>query len=148
MTIVTLGRADIQEAAPRDLGAGCGERSESGLFFQWEHRRWLNSDMRLRGTPECRALYFDLICISFDHSPIGTLPDDIDELARLLMVDAEHFKMLCRMEFGPLHKWRTFDCDGEVRLCHDVVTATIQEAVGRKEDSRARSCAPYSQGGV
>lgn len=38
----------------------------------WERRRWLNSDMRLKGTPECRALYFDLINIAYDNSPIGT----------------------------------------------------------------------------
>ncbi|MFP4045429.1 MAG: hypothetical protein ACLFTP_12850 [Rhodosalinus sp.] len=52
------------------------ERLESHWFMTWERRRWLNSDMRLRGTPECRAHYFDLICLSFDHSPIGTLPDE------------------------------------------------------------------------
>ena len=36
-------------------------RLDSHWFITWERRRWLNSDMRLKATPECRALYFDLI---------------------------------------------------------------------------------------
>ena len=31
------------------------ERLESHHFMTWERRRWLNSDMRLKGTPEARA---------------------------------------------------------------------------------------------
>lgn len=115
------------------------ERLESHWFMPWERRRWLNSDMRLKGTPECRALYFDLICISFDHSPVGTLPNDLDLLARILMVDAGHFRALCQLPYGPLHKWEPCRCDGDVRLMHRVVIDTLVEAVSRKEDNRAKT---------
>ena len=36
------------------------DRLNSHFFMVWERRRWLNSDMRLKGRAECRALYFDL----------------------------------------------------------------------------------------
>jgi len=115
------------------------ERLESHWFMTWERRRWLNSDMRLKGTPECRAHYFDLICVSFDHSPIGTLPDDIDLLARILMVDVSHFRALCQLPYGPLHRWERCRAGGEVRLMHKVVVDTLLEALSRKEDNRART---------
>ncbi|MEM9845530.1 MAG: hypothetical protein AAF965_12080, partial [Pseudomonadota bacterium] len=44
------------------------ERLDSHYFVPWERRRWLNSDMRLKGTAECRALYLDLLWISYDHT--------------------------------------------------------------------------------
>lgn len=116
------------------------ERLDSHFFLPWERRRWLTSDMRLHGTPECRALYFDLICMAYDHSPVGTLPTDMDTLAKLLFVDGPHFKALCRLEFGPLHKWsRCLTDGGQVRLMHPVVLRSLTEAIARKEDNRART---------
>ncbi|WP_303728832.1 hypothetical protein [Paracoccus solventivorans] len=115
------------------------DRLDSHYFMAWERRRWLNSEMRLRGTPECRAYFFDLINISYDQAPLGTLPNDLDLLAKLLMVDAAHFRQLCRMEFGPLHKWTLVRCETEVRLMHPMVLRTLQEAVARREDNRARN---------
>lgn len=116
------------------------DRLESHYFMAWERRRWLNSDMRMKGRPECRALYFDLICISFEQSPIGTLPDDMSLLAKLTHSDPGHFEQLCGAAFGPLHKWRRCRCEDEegVRLYHPVVLRTLNEAVSRKEDNRAR----------
>lgn len=115
------------------------ERLESHWFMPWERRRWLNSDMRLRATPECRAHYFDLICIAYDHQPIGTLPHDVDLLARLLMVREDHFRALCSMPFGPLHNWVPCRVKSEVRLMHTVIVETLVEAISRKEDNRART---------
>ncbi|ETX26420.1 hypothetical protein, partial [Roseivivax isoporae] len=116
------------------------ERIDSHYFLTWERRRWLSSDMRLRGTPECRAYYFDLICLSFDHSPLGTLPADLATLARMLMVDPTHFAQLCKLDYGPLHRWSLYRCDnGEVRYGHAYVTRTLQEALSRREDNRART---------
>lgn len=116
------------------------ERLDSHFFVPWERRRWLNSDMRLHGTPECRALYFDLINVSYDHSPVGTLPTDLDTLAKLLFADPAHFKALCRLEYGPLHRWEPCLCDtGQVRLMHPTVLRTLTEAIGRREDNRART---------
>lgn len=115
------------------------DRLDSHYFMAWERRRWLNSDMRLRGTAECRALFFDLINISYDQAPVGTLPDDQQLLAKLLHVDLSHFQQLCRLEYGPLHKWYRVGCDGEVRLAHPMVLKTLREAVARREDNRAKN---------
>jgi hypothetical protein len=114
------------------------DRLDSHYFMVWERRRWLNSDMRLKGTPECRALYFDLINIAYDNSPIGTLSADLDVLAKLVFVDPGHFKALCALDFGPLHRWTKCLCDGEVRLMHPMVLKSLTEAISRKEDNRAR----------
>lgn len=115
------------------------DRLDSHYFMAWERRRWLNSDMRLRGTPECRALFFDLINIAYDQAPVGTLPNDPDLLARLLMVDPTHFQQLCRLEYGPLHKWYMVKCGGEVRLAHPMVLRSLQDAIARREDNRAKN---------
>ena len=119
---------------------GSEDRLDSHYFMVWERRRWLNSDMRLKATAECRAYYFDLINISYDQSPIGTLPLDMELLAKLLFVDAAHFRSLCRLDFGPLHKWSQCIVEGgEVRLMHPMVLRTLTEAISRKEDNRARN---------
>lgn len=105
-----------------------------------------NSGMRLRGTAECRALYLDLIWISYDQSPVGTLPDDTAMLAKLLMVDHDHFCGLTRLDFGPLHNWRRCRTqDGEVRRYHPMVLRTLTEAIARREDHRAKSEAASMQ---
>ncbi|MDF3606114.1 hypothetical protein PE067_08225 [Paracoccus sp. DMF-8] len=115
------------------------DRLDSHYFMAWERRRWLNSEMRLRGTPECRALFFDLINISYDQAPIGTLPDDQDLLAKMLMVDPAHFRQICRLEFGPLHKWVHVRCGAEIRLMHPMVVRSLQDALARREDNRAKN---------
>lgn len=121
------------------------ERIDSHFFMPWERRRWLNSDMRLKATPECRAYYFDLICISYEQSPVGTLPDDLFVLSRLLHVDQAHLSALCRLDYGPLHKWTRCLCDnGEIRLQHRFVTKTLTDAISRKEDNRAKTEAANS----
>ncbi|SLN36742.1 hypothetical protein AQS8620_01315 [Aquimixticola soesokkakensis] len=115
------------------------DRIDSHYFMPWERRRWLNSDMRLKGLPECRALYFDLTNIAFDHSPVGTLPVDMKTLAKLVFTDFEHFEALCALPFGPLHNWEPCNCRGEVRLMHPFVVKTLSEAIARKEDNRAKN---------
>jgi len=85
--------------------------------------------MRLKGRAECRALYFDLINIACDQSPVGTIPNDMEVLAKLLMISESEFKTLCQLEYGPLHKWRPCRCGDEVRLMHPVVLDMLIEAV-------------------
>lgn len=109
------------------------------FFIAWHHREWLNSAMRLKATPECRALYFDLICIAQDQKPVGTLPDDNQQLSKLLGVEESHFKALRGLTYGPLHKWEPCNCEGEVRLMHSRVLQMVSDAVSRKEDNRARN---------
>ncbi|WP_158963930.1 hypothetical protein [Chachezhania sediminis] len=121
------------------------DRLDSHWFMPWHRQRWLNSEMRLKGTPEARAYYFDLINISYGHSPIGTLPDDTEQLAKFAMCDHAHFVNLCRLPFGPLHRWKRCICDGDdagegtVRLYHPTVLAMMRDAMARKEDNRARN---------
>lgn len=116
------------------------DRLDSHYFIAWERRRWLNSDMRLKATPEARALYFDLINICYDQSPVGTLPDDLDLLAKMVFAEPGHFRAIASLDYGPLHKWGRCLCDGdEVRLMHPMVLKTLTEAISRKEDNRART---------
>lgn len=115
------------------------EQLDSHWFIPWQRRRWLNSDMRLKGTPECRALYFDLINVAFDQTPIGTLPRDMAILSKLAHVDRGHFEALCRLDYGPLHRWEPCRCGDEVRLMHPRVLKTLVESIARKEDNRART---------
>ena len=136
-----MGRAafELVEAAEIDAyPLSRDDRLNSHFFMVWERRRWLNSDMRLKARPESRALYFDLINIAYDQSPVGTLPNDMEVLAKLLMVPEGDFRALCQLEYGPLHKWRLCRCGDELRLMHPVVLDSLIEAVSRKEDNRAK----------
>ncbi|MEP3778949.1 MAG: hypothetical protein ABJM82_18185 [Shimia thalassica] len=108
------------------------------FFIAWHHREWLNSAMRLKGTPESRAIYFDLICVAQDQKPVGTLPDDDEQLAKLAGVPESHFRALRALEYGPLHKWQRCLCGGEIRLFHPRVLEMVSDAVSRKETNRAR----------
>ena len=137
-----LGAVGLQPVSTDDLPEyplGIEDRLDSHYFMAWERRRWLNSDMRLKGTPECRALYFDLINIAYDQTPVGTVPQDLETLAKLLLVDPGHFRSLCKLDYGPLHKWTPCICEGgEVRLMHPMVLRSLTEALSRKEDNRAK----------
>ncbi|MEM8822052.1 MAG: hypothetical protein AAGF30_00430 [Pseudomonadota bacterium] len=115
------------------------DRLDAHWFMTWERRRWLGSDMCLRGSWECKAIYFDLICHAYDQSPIGTLPEDMGTLARLVRADRDHFESLVDRPFGPLHRWYRCDCDGEVRFMHDTVVANLVDGFARREDNRARN---------
>ena len=137
-----LGAVGLQPVSTQELPEyplGIEDRLDSHYFMAWERRRWLNSDMRLKGTPECRALYFDLINIAYDQTPVGTVPQDLETLAKLLLVDPGHFRSLCKLDYGPLHKWTPCICEGgEVRLMHPMVLRSLTEALSRKEDNRAK----------
>lgn len=120
---------------------GPNDRLDSHYFMPWERRRWLNSDMRLKGDPVARALYFDLICISYEQSPIGTLPDDRELLAKLSFTDPGTFSRMCDYPFGPLHRWQRCEIEGtgEIRLFHPMVLHTLMDAIARKEHHRAEA---------
>ncbi|MEP2782337.1 MAG: hypothetical protein ABJO67_03370 [Pseudoruegeria sp.] len=135
-------RAELKVVDDGDLfeyPIGIDDNLNGHYFMAWFFRDWLNSEMRIKGTEECRALYFDLINIAQDQKPVGTLPNDTIQLAKLLMFDVERFKALCKMEFGPLHRWEECVCDGEIRLMHPRVLAMVLDAVSRKRDNRARN---------
>ena len=139
MTAVYQHLQAVTSAELPDYPFELTDRLDSHFFMAWERRRWLNSDMRIKGTPECRALYFDLINVAFDHSPVGTLPDDLDMLSKFALCEQSHFKALCGLPFGPLHKWGRVNCEGEVRLAHPFVIKVITEAISRKHDNQAKN---------
>lgn len=138
MTAVSvLGAVDVAEI--EDYPVARDVRLDSHSWIPWYRQRWLNSSMRLMGRPECRALYRDLIDMAFDHTPVGTLPDDVAQLARMCQVAESDFRGLCALEYGPLHKWRPCLSEGERRLMHPVVLDTVLEALSRRADNRARN---------
>lgn len=137
MSVTALDLVPIDELEEYPLGPE--DRVDSHSWIAWPHRRWLHSPVRLKGLPECRALHFDLICLSQDETPLGTLPTDTEILAKNLNVSEPDFKRLCALDYGPLHGWKPVRCDDEVRLFHPLVLEIALDALSRKEDNRARN---------
>lgn len=108
-------------------------RLDSHGFISLQHKRWLNSELHLRGTMAVQGAAFNLICIAHDQTPVGTLPVDEDLIARLLRITLEEWRAMMAQPVTPLHKWRRCLCGVEVRLMHDVVLATVQDALHRRE---------------
>lgn len=108
-------------------------------FFTFEHRRWLNSRLRLLAEPEVRAFAIDLYAICQDQTPVGTLPDDNRQLARLLHIATDRFEALLRFDITPLYGWYRCNVGYEVRLTHDVVLETISAALNRQKVAKDRS---------
>lgn len=103
-------------------------------FFRWETRRWLNSEVFLKADPDVGYCYLNLIFISQDQVPIGTLPDDRWLLAKLLRLDRDRFDGLCARDPSPLQHWRRCVSDqGEVRLMHPFVTATLEDQLADRD---------------
>lgn len=118
-----------------------GERLDSHYFVLFDFQRWLNSNLRLKASPEVRAFALDLFFIAQNQSPVGTLPDDYELLAKLLMIDLAAWNDLCKREMTPLYNWSPCMCGGEIRLAHPVVTEKALEAFNKKRshsDARAR----------
>lgn len=117
-------------------------RLDSHGFIAWEFRRYLNSDMRWNATHEVKGMWFDLVQMSHEQTPVGTLPDDHARLARMLVpsVDPMTFTSLVERPHGVLHGWHPCVCDdGTVRLMHATVTRVVLEALTRKEMNAART---------
>ena len=113
---------------PRD------ERLPELAFIKWVPSQWLNSSGHAKCTYEVQGMARALFDISTAQSPIGTLPDDDEELAFLLRVPLQHFVVLRAMgDRGPLRNWLRCLADGEMRLMHRVVTASLQEVLVRRD---------------
>lgn len=87
-----------------DYPIGPDQRLDSHGYVQWEHRRWLASDMRWNGSHECKSMWFELVNLAHGETPVGTLPDDPKRLARMIQpaVERDRFEELCKLEYGPL----------------------------------------------
>lgn len=115
-------------------------RLDSHGHLHWEFRRWMKSDMRWKGTHECKSMWFELVNLAHDETPVGTLPYDLARLARMVQpaVEADRFAELCGLEFGPLHGWRPCRCGDDIRLMHDTVTRIVLAAFASRANHAAR----------
>lgn len=111
------------------------ERLESHYFIAFHFNRWLNSDFRLKATAEVRAYALDLFCIAQNQSPVGTLPDDEELLAKLLMIDLAQWRDLCKRDMPPLYNWSKCLVGNVTRLAHPVVTEMAVKALSSKSKS-------------
>lgn len=106
------------------------DRLDSHFFIQWNLKRWRKSVFRQLADPEVGWAGFQLFCEAHDETPVGTLPTDERLLARAANVSVEKWKDLCARPISPLHNWHRVRCDnGAIRLAHEVVTLTTQEAL-------------------
>lgn len=125
----SLVEADEIFEYPLDVNA----RLTSHFFIAWHHDRWLNSRFRLSAPADVRGLAIDLYCLSQKQTPIGTLPNDDVQLAKLLMLDLHTWQQYKRAEWSPLYKWQVCLCNGEQRLMHPVVLDIIQESMSLRD---------------
>jgi len=112
---------------PRDF------RMPTHYFMAWWHNRWLNSVLHLTGTYEVQGVAVALYSIAQNQAPIGTLPVNDALIARLLRMDVERWRDMCRMAVPPLHGWYRASCEGEVRWAHPVVLELLLDARDRRE---------------
>lgn len=110
------------------------ERLPELSFIKWVPSQWLNSSGHSKCTYEVQGVARALFDISTAQSPIGTLPDDNEELAFLLRLPLPQFTALRGLgDRGPLRNWFRCTSEGEVRLMHRVVTASLQDVLERRE---------------
>lgn len=114
------------------------ERLPELAFVKWYPSRWLNSSGHLRCSYEVQGVARALFDLATAQSPIGTLPDDDEELAALLRLPLASWKALRGLgDRGPLRNWEPCLCagprGGEVRLQHHVVLASLQDVLNRRE---------------
>jgi hypothetical protein len=142
---MTDARPQLAVIASEGLPAypiGKSDRASELSFIKWNPARWLYSRGHLSCTYEVQGVMralFDIACL---QSPLGTLPDVDDELAKLLRLDLGHWRALRRLgDLGPLRNWAPYDCDGEVRLGHPVLTAVLVDLMERREERDLRRTA-------
>lgn len=112
---------------------GREERLDAHVFLKWHYRRWMSSRTFRLASWEQQGMIRALYDYAQTESPVGTLPDDDDELAQMLRVDRRRMTELRRSEFGPLHGWVRCLCGAEVRLMHPVVLEQVTDALDRRQ---------------
>ena len=107
-----------------------GTRIVPEVTMRFPYRWWLNSQLRLTADPEVRAAAFDLICISQDEDPPGTLPTNEEMLARMSGFTLDEWLRLMRRDPSPLHGWELANCGARgIRHYHPVCLRIAQEAL-------------------
>lgn len=136
-------RSDLQLVDASDLPEypiDPDARLDSHGFLQWEFGRWLASDMRWQGSHECKSMWFDLVNLSYRETPVGTLPQSLNRLAKMIQpgVDPDHFAALCKLPYGPLHGWIDCRCGDTTRQMHPVLTRVVLQAFASRANHAAR----------
>lgn len=108
-------------------------RLDGNSFVKWQHLRWLSSKTARRASWEVKGMARELFDLAQMQSPIGTLPDDDDDLADMLRVSVSRMRELRAMEFGPLRNWVPCMSEGERRLMHPVVLDQVLDVLERRE---------------
>jgi hypothetical protein len=112
---------------------GRDERLDGHSFMKWWHQRWMASRTFKLASWEAQGMAFGLFNLCQAESPVGTLPDDNEELAVMLRTTARRVADLRLQEFGPFRGWRRCRCGAEVRLMHDVVLEQVRDALDRRD---------------
>lgn len=128
----------MRPVTPEDLPLyeiGRDQRLDGNSFVKWHTHRWLSSrSFKLCGF-EVQGMMRALFDMCQCESPVGTLPDNDEELAVMLRCDVRRLRELRAMEFGPLRNWRPCLCDGERRLMHPVVLEQVKDALERRAEA-------------
>jgi hypothetical protein len=109
------------------------ERLDGHSFTKWHHHRWLSSTSFRRASYEVQGVMRALFDLSQTESPVGTLPDDDDNLAHMLHLGLRQWQELRAREFGPLRNWVLCLAGNEMRLMHPVVLDQVRDALDRRE---------------
>lgn len=130
-----LGRVVLVETADlEEYPIARGVRLDGHSFVKWQHLRWMSSTTYRRASWEVIGMAQALFDMAQLESPVGTLPDDNEELAQMLRVDLRRMRDLRGLEFGPLRNWRPCLSEGQRRLMHPVVLEQVQDALDRREE--------------
>jgi hypothetical protein len=111
---------------------GPEERLDGNSFVKWNTGRWMASRTFKLMPWEMQGMARALFDFCQSETPVGTLPNEDDELAVMLRVDTRRIKELRALEFGPLRNWTPCLCDGRVRLMHRVVVEQVKDAIERR----------------
>lgn len=115
---------------------GRDDRLETHYFLTFHVDRWLNSELRLTIDWQYRGLALDLFYLAQKQSPVGTLPRDDRQIAKLLHMDHLEWMVVLQAERSPLYKWTECLCEGEIRLMHPVVLEMVQDAFQHREKNK------------
>jgi len=133
-----MTRALLAPVAVTDLPEypfGPEDRLDGNSFVKWHTTRWLGSRTFKLMPWDMQGMARALFDMAQLETPIGTLPDDDDELAFMLRCDARRIRELRGLEYGPMRNWQRCRCDGAVRLMHPVVVEVISDALTRRNSA-------------
>ncbi|MGZ9811550.1 hypothetical protein ACXN5S_13885 [Pseudoroseicyclus sp. H15] len=111
-----------------------GQRLPGQYFLRFETQTYFNSEFYLRAEREVRACYLELIFHAQHQSPLGTLPVDPLQQARLLRIGLDEWQALCARDPSPLWRWEPCMSDrGDRRLMHDKVLDVLLDQITKRE---------------